>query len=752
MITDTASSARLRTESLLRQSSVTEPDGLKLTQLSIPEMHCGGCIKKIENALIAISSVKWVRANLSTRRVSVRWRAEDGTPNFTDALKAAGFDAHFFNATDTKNDDAQALELSQSLAVAGFAAANIMMLSMGVWFGADPELRGILHWISAALALATLTYSGRVFYRSAARALWQKTTNMDVPISVGLALTFSLSLYDTIAGYEHVYFDAAATLLFFLLIGRKLDHMMRRKARTAVNGLEALYADSANILQPDGAFKSLSIDVIEPGMTMLIATGERVATDGELRTGVSEIDASIVTGESAPQSVVAGDRLVAGMVNIGAPIEVVVTAPARESFIAQMIELMEVAESGGNRFRTLADRVAGYYTPVVHLAAALAFGAWMLIGGDFHKSISVAVSVLIITCPCALALAVPMVHVAASRRLFESGVFLKSGAALERMGQIDTVLLDKTGTLTDGSPGVVMANAKDDASHVIARCLASHSTHPFSIAIARHFNAIRGEECIPADAVVEYPGNGVEAQTRQGLYRLGNATWARALNDHDDDVTRSAHSYLTRDGLTLASYAFSDRILASAKPSVGWLRRRGYDVQILSGDQPDRVETVAIATGVGNYFAQQNPEAKFRYVETLQNAGKAVLMVGDGLNDIAALSAAHVSMTPSHAADIGRSQADFVFLHRDVGSICNALAISKQADALTKQNVALAIIYNLIAVPIAFAGLVTPLIAAIAMSSSSILVVANSLRIKSQTGALSPNIAPQNGSLRMANA
>ena len=724
--------------------SRTGPDGLKAIELSVPEMHCGGCIQKIEKALQALPAVTNARVNLSTRRVSVQWQPEQGDPRFDQALENAGFDAHIYQPAETDVANQELSNLIKSLAVSGFAAANIMMLSMGVWYGAAVEMRGLFHWISATLAFVALGYSGRIFYRSAFRALSNRTTNMDVPISIGLILTFAMSLYDTIFGAKHVYFDAATMLLFFLLIGRTLDHAMRERARTAVNGLEALYPNGANIIDGEGEISYRPISEIEPDMQIHVAAGERIAADGNVTRGTSEIDNALVTGESIPQPIAAGSRVVAGMLNLSAPITITATASVQESFVSKMIHLMENAENSQGRFRSLADRIAGYYTPVVHLAALAAFFLWMGIDGEIHKAISIAVSVLIITCPCALALAVPMVHVVASSRLFENGILVKSGVALERLKDVDTVVFDKTGTLTEGLPVLSQIYDGDAETLAIAHSLASHSRHPYSQAIVKDIQDIRGQAVIPADIVSERVGNGIEARTSNGVYRLGRAAWSLTGGAGDETaiVNRApeASVYLSRDGKYVAGFAFSENILPSASAMMNLLHQEHYTTQILSGDRKSNVQKLAEAVTVDAFFSDQAPEDKLHHIQRFRETENIVMMVGDGLNDMPALAAAHVSMTPSHAADVGRSKADFVFLNRDLISVYKALMISKQAYKLTKQNIALAIAYNVVAIPLAFLGLVTPLIAAIAMSSSSIIVVANSLRIrvKGQTAAPMP--------------
>ncbi|HET9535158.1 MAG TPA: heavy metal translocating P-type ATPase, partial [Mesorhizobium sp.] len=455
-------------------------DGLRQIDLSVPAVHCAACIRTIEGALRKIEGVEQARVNLSTRRVSVKWRGNE-VPPLVEALEQAGYQANLFDAEEDRRDPELDRQV-RALAVAGFAAMNIMLLSVSVWSGASPETRLAFHWISAALALPALLYSGRIFFVSAWSALRQGRTNMDVPISIGVCLAFAISIYDTATNGPHAYFDAATSLLFFLLIGRTLDHMMRTKARNAVVGLTRMMPRGATVIRKDGSRDYLPAGEIEPGMHLAVAPGDRILVDGVVERGSSDVDFSIVTGESLPLTVTAGSQLRSGTLNLTGALTMRATSSARNSFVAEMVGLMAAAEDGRAHYRRLADRAARLYSPVVHLTALVTFLGWMAATGDWHRAISIAIAVLIITCPCALGLAVPMVQVVAARRLFESGILVKDGSALERLAEVDTVAFDKTGTLTLGRPRAV-AEADPQALR-IATAMAAQSNHPMSRAIA----------------------------------------------------------------------------------------------------------------------------------------------------------------------------------------------------------------------------------------------------------------------------
>lgn len=689
------------------------------TDLSVPGARCAACIGKIEKGLGGLASVESARMNLTERRVRVTWSGEVA-PDLIGALSTAGFESHLTGSADETRDP-ELGRLIRALCVAGFGAMNIMMLSVSVWSGADDQTRQIFHWISAAIALPCLIYSGSVFFRSAWTALRHGHTNMDVPISLGVILAFGLSLYDTLNHGAHAYFDAATSLLFFLLIGRTLDHVMRNRARTAVAGLARLAPRGATVRHPDGRREHLPLTQIEPGMQIMLAAGDRVPVDGRVESGLSDLDCALVTGESAPRRVEAGEDVVAGVLNLTGPLVLTATARADDSFLAEMLRLMQSAEGGRATYRRIADRASALYAPVVHATALLTFLGWMAATGDWHQAITVAIAVLIITCPCALGLAVPMVQVMAARRLFEAGVMVRDGGGLERLAGVDTVVFDKTGTLTLGQPQLINASSIRREDLARAGSMAAQSSHPVSRAIA----AVAPPSSVPPAGLREEPGLGLEAVIDGHQYRLGRADWALA----GQDVGKAQGTVLARDGQLVASFITQDALRPGAREAIQSLKDAGLRLMILSGDTTEAVADVAQRLGIEDYAGGLRPADKLTRLENLAGEGRKPLMVGDGLNDAPALMAAWASMAPGQAADVGRNAADFVFLRSNLDAVPASLAVARRAGRLVHQNFALAIGYNLIALPVAIAGQVTPLIAALAMSLSSIIVVANAMRL-----------------------
>jgi Cu2+-exporting ATPase len=503
--------------------------------------------------------------------------------------------------------------------------------------------------------------------------------------------------------------------------------MMRERARNAVKGLARLAARGAMVLEPDGSQRYLPVGEIAPGMRILLTAGERVPVDARVIGGRSELDCALVTGESLARPVAEGAQLQAGTLNLTAPLTIQATASAKDSFLAEMTRMMETVEAGRSRYRRIADRAARLYAPVVHLTALLTFAGWMIAGSGVHQAVTVAIAVLIITCPCALGLAVPMVQVVAARRLFERGIMVKDGSALERLAEMDHVVFDKTGTLTRGTPKLLEgAEEGDPRALAIAATMAAQSRHPYSQAIAAAGRLRHALPVIVTD-LREVPGNGIEASIGGAVYRLGRPEWAQA--DAGEGQGDRPNVVLSQNGRRLRGFQFEDELRSGARHAVAALRSRGIQAEILSGDGDASVGRLAAALKLP-YAAQATPLEKTARIATLAAAGQKVLMVGDGLNDAPALVAAHVSMAPGSAADVGRNAADFVFLRDSLEAVPAALEIAKDAGRLVRQNLILSIGYNAIAVPVAVLGQVTPLLAAIAMSLSSILVVANALRLR----------------------
>ncbi len=694
----------------------------------IENMNCGGCMRAIENAAGALGGVQTVRANLSAKRLTVHFDPArlDGQ-TIIDALDRAGFRAaEFTEATALARPDK---DLLRRIGVAGFAVANIMLLSVSVWAGLasdmDASTATLFHWLSALIALPAIAYAGQPFFRSAADALKGRRLNMDVPISLAILLATTMSLYQTTRGSDQVYFDAAVMLLFFLLIGRYLDRYMRVRAQGAAQNLMGLRASRATVLNEDGQTRRVQSAEVAVGEVVLVAAGEGVPVDGLVQSGTSDVDESLITGESRPRTVGAGNTVYAGTVNLSTPLRVEATASDETTLLADLARLMEAAEQSKGRYVRLADRAAKVYAPVVHVLGALTFLGWLASGAGWETSLTIAIAVLIITCPCALALAVPTVQVAAASRLFGKGVVLKSADGLERLSEIDTIVFDKTGTLTLGKPSLVNGSNIDDTILKQAAALACVSRHPYSQAIVRAAES-RDLEIVPAENVHEEPGSGLMRESDGHCEKLGSAEWCGI----DAAPNARASLYFRLNDAPPIAFDFEDRLRNDALEIVDRLRQAGFSTKLLSGDHADAVERIGTELGFRDARSATKPDEKIAYLEQLRESGRVPLMVGDGLNDAPSLAAAHASLSPSTAAQISQQTSDAIFQGDSLAPVVELLAVARQAKKMAFQNFALATLYNSICIPLAAAGFVTPLIAAIAMSTSSIVVTANAIRMR----------------------
>lgn len=706
-------------------------DGTDHLHLLVENLHCAACIGKIEGFLNNQDNVVDARVNMSTRRLSVSWHHNKADPaELMRGVAALGYPVAPFDPADVvKSTDIEDKRLLSALAVAGFAAGNVMLLSVSIWSGHAGGMgegtRTLFHWISALIALPAVAYAGQPFFRSAYAVLRNGATNMDVPISLAVILASVMSIHQTMQNAQHAYFDASITLLFFLLVGRYLDRRARAKARSAATNLLGLQAQAATVIDDNGGYRSIRIADIKPGMTVLATQGERIPVDGDVITGTSDIDTALVTGETMPKLASPGTAVFAGTMNLSAPLTIRTTVAADRTLLSEIVRLMELAEQGRAKFVRLADRVARIYAPVVHILAALTFIGWLLLtNAGWEPSMLAAIAVLIITCPCALGLAVPVVQVVASGRLLRSGILVKSADALERLASIDTVVFDKTGTLTLGQP-MLSGGDYTDADLTLAASLADHSKHPLSRAISL---AAGNSDRQTLSDIREVPGHGIEAVLNGERVRLGKRDWCGVT----DAAAWSGGSelWLTVGQAKNASFHLIDALRSNAKDVIDQLKSLNMKVELLSGDTPEAVAPVADALGIDTWQAGCLPASKTERLGELHDDGKTVLMVGDGLNDAPSLVAAHVSMSPAGAADISQTAADLIFQGTSLSPVVSAIRIARQSTSLVKQNFGLAFAYNAIAVPIAVLGFVTPLVAAIAMSTSSIIVTVNALRLR----------------------
>ena len=516
----------------------------------------------------------------------------------------------------------------------------------------------------------------------------------------------------------HTYFDAAVMLAFLLLIGRYLDFRLRDRARSAAQHLVTLQSALARRLRPNGDVDTVAARDLDAGDRILLASGERGSADGILESA-TEVDISLVTGESVPVAFQAGATLRAGSIVTGPSVVLKATARVEDSLVADLARLLEAGQQTRSVYVRLADRAARAYVPFVLLSSLLVFAGWMILGGPLSTAMTNAIAVLVVTCPCALGLAVPAVQIVATGRLFNRGVFVKSGDALERLAEIDTAVFDKTGTRSFGTPVLENAEALPPGALEAAAKLARASRHPMARALAD----AAGLGPVSADAR-EVPGSGLERVADGKIQRLGNAAWCGIPHDP------LPGELWYRDGdAGPVRFLFRDHIRPETRATLEQLAMRHIALEMLTGDHAHPAGKIAAQAGIARWTADVGPKDKAARIEALRRDGHHVLMVGDGINDAGALALAHVSIAPGTAADVSQRAADLVLRGDTMAPSGEAIDGARKARRLVLENFAFAAVYNLAAIPLAALGLVTPLLAAVAMAGSSLVVTLNALRL-----------------------
>lgn len=682
---------------------------------ALPDVRCAGCVLKIERSLAGLPGVELARGNATQKRMRVVWdEAVQSLDSVRDAILGLGYQAEQI-AVEAPVDTGPAL--LPRLGVAAVGMMNIMAFSMSVWFGAatdmGPSTMQYMHWLSAAIAVPMALYSGSIFHGPALRALRHGHMTMDTPISLAILVTLAASLVETFRGAEHVYFDAVIALIFFLLIGRVLERLMHEKSGDAAANLRGLMDVRATRLEHDGTQTTLAATELIVGDTVLVKTGERVPADGTLFSDHVHVDESVLTGETKPKAAAKGAGLAAGAIVLDGPVEVRVTHVGEASEIGQLAQMAEEVMAHKGRLQRMSDQFARGYIPLVLGGGSLGFLMWFFaFGASFGDSLMIAVAVLIVTCPCAAGLATPAVTSRAMNLALKAGIVVKSGAALEQLGDIDQVFLDKTGTAS--LPKLAPAASLDAEVLGAARALAAASAHPLARALDD------GSVAAVTDAK-EVAGQGIEGPDGA---RLGSAAFVGTPND-----TSASLFYRAHDG-AVTPITFEEHARLGLSEFLSSENDVARPVTLLSGDSATAVERFANSAGVADWLGRQTPADKLNILKAAQAEGDSVMMIGDGINDTVALSAADVSVSFAEATQIAQTSADIVLTQPDLRRVSQAMALSRRARRLIHQNLTFSTVYNVLTVPLALAGLLSPALAALLMSASSIVVMANGYRLR----------------------
>ncbi len=694
-------------------------NGLKSLTCAIEGIRCGGCAVKIERHISDIDGISIVRANATTKRLRLIWDpARVQAKDILDEVSKLGFSTYpYLQEKQSEREDS----LLIPLAIAGFGTMNIMAFSFAVWAGFTSDMgentRHLMHWLSAAIAIPTCLYAGNVFYLPAISSLRSGRMTMDIPISLAVLTTLIASIYELTAGAQHVYFDAAVSLIFFLLIGRALEQILKRRSASASDNLRSLQQSHVQRIKSDGDVEYIQAQDLAAGDIIVIPTGEQVLADGVLISDSTEIDESITNGETAPETVRKGDFVLAGSIVVGRAVQIEVTASGEQSYLGEISNLIETAEMHKGKYAYLADKFAEGYGPLVLGASALGFLFWyFVLGSELSESLMIAVAVLIVTCPCAAGLATPAVIVQAVNKLLSHGIIVKNGEVLERLCEVDLVVIDKTGTLTEAVLELAPQSYQEDMlKHAAA--MAGNSSHPLAKALCRAYTVQ------PEEGVRESPGKGLVASDGT---RLGSADFVGEAEEKHN----SPELWYKKQDEEPVCFSFQDIPKTEVSDFLSALQQQGLKISLLSGDKRRAVEHFANQFNIKDWTGEMRPEQKQDYINKKVLEGSRVLMIGDGLNDAPSLAASYVSVSPATAVQVSQSASDMVLAGKNLMPVVDAIRVAGTSQKLIKQNLMFSTIYNVVTLPIALAGGLTPLIAAILMSSSSLLVMLNALRLR----------------------
>ncbi len=719
----------------VQASFVRQEEGnVREAALIMEGIVCAACVWLSERHVTALPGVLSFRVNYATHRAQLRWdNSQISLSEILRAIADIGYLAHPFDPG--RQEALQKTEKRQALwriAVAGFGAMQVMMLAVamyaGDYQGMDPDLRLFMRWISLLLTTPVVFFSARPFFIAAWRDLRQRQLGMDVPVALAIGAAYAASLVATIIDRGHVYFDSVTMFTFFLLTGRYLEMAARHRAGQVAEELVRLRPAVATRIAPDGSRETVPVSELAIGDHIRVRPGEPIAADGRIIEGQTEVDESLLTGESLPLGRGPGDPVVGGTLNITSPVTVAVEHLGEDTVLAAITRLLDRAQSEKPRLARLADRIAGWFVAAILALATLVFLAWWDAGAE--QAFSITLSVLVVTCPCALSLATPAAITTATGALTRRGLLVTRGHALETLARATHVVFDKTGTLTEGrlvleAVRLLREGISAETARAWAAALEKDSEHPVARALGE------GVQAPPsATDLRTVPGQGVEGLIDGRRYRLGSdafvAEWGEAPPEPDD--VASWVWLADQDGL-VAGFAIADRPREEAREAMARLRAMGLRLVMLSGDREAVAASVAAELGIDVAHGRLSPDAKLEHVRRLQAEGAVVAMVGDGINDAPVLAAAQVSIAMGAGTQLAQASADMVLLSDDLSRLPEGVRKARQTLAVIRQNLGWALLYNGAALPLAAAGLVAPWMAALGMSLSSLLVVLNALRL-----------------------
>ena len=706
--------------------------------LIIEGIHCSACVWLNEKALHKMDGIIEVNINFTNNKAHIIWA--DNVVKLSqiiDMIRAIGYNAYPYDASlQEAHANKERKDYYLRMAVAIFASMNIMWIAVaqyaGYFTGITQNMKTILNIAEGVLATPVLFYSGWVFFRGAYYGLKNRVVNMDLLVATGALLTYVYSIYITLTQHGEAYFDSVSMIITFVLIGKFLEVLSKKNAADMLDIIGKHLPSEVNILK-DNKIISCKLDDVKVGDIVVVSSGEKVLLDGEIIKGEGSFDESSLTGESEPIFKKSGDKVISGTTSIDADVHFKATKDFAHSTLSNLVSLLESAINKKPKIEQLANKLSEHFSTAILVLSFLTFVVWWLWPHSFEESLMVAISVIVIACPCALGLATPVATLVGLSLGAKRGILFKEAAQLETMAKANVLVVDKTGTLTIGKPEVVHEKIYKKFEKKLLYSLAKSSKHPVAKGIVKYLLS-DDDSCneVIFDEFAQIPARGIIAKYNNQKVIGGNL---QLMKDNNIKVNFSSHHtlfYFAINDEIVAVYELSDKIKEGAKELVEFLKKKGIHTVMLTGDHEKNATLVAREVGINDFYYDLSPQNKLEYINTLHVNEKIVVMVGDGINDVLALAKADIGIVMGSGSDIAVDVSDIVLLNDSLKSLGDSFKISTTTFNLIKQNFALSLTYNAITIPLAMAGYIIPLIAAISMSVSSLLVVGNSMRIRWQ--------------------